>query len=384
MPKIKDLIVYPVYAEASSALSGYLPFSSSIEGAVRRGYSSCFVKVVAEDGLYGFGECWVREVPQATAEIVERLLKKVILGEDPLETEVIWEKMFATLKNRGYSRGHLIEAMSGVDIALWDLKGKILQRPVYTLLGGKFHDKLKAYASSIVFGKPEAMAKKAREWVDEGHDQIKVKVGMGVERDAENLKAIRNEVGGNVEIMADANSAYNLSNALRLARFLERLEIKWFEEPLPSYDLKGYIMLKKKVDIPVACGESLFTAYDFKELIENCAVDIIQPDIVRAGGITGCSKILNLAKAYNLFYSPHVGLSGAGCRAATIQISASTSPETFLTYEVYDIKESPNPFSNYICIEPVENFSKGYISVPEKIGLGLEISEERLKHFLCK
>jgi len=382
--KIKDVIAYPVYAEASSAISGYLPFSGTLEGAVRRGYSSCFVKVVTEDGLQGFGECWVREVPQATAAIVERLLKKVVLGRDPLETEVLWEEMFATLKNRGYSRGHFIEALAGVDIALWDLKGKILKQPVYSLLGGAFQRKVKAYASSIVFGKPEDMARRAMEWVEEGHDQIKVKVGMGVERDAENLKAVRSAVGGSVEIMADANSAYSLKSAIRLARHLERLDVSWFEEPLPSYDLKGYITLKRKVDIPIACGESLFTRYDFRDFIENGAVDIIQPDVARAGGITECTKILSLAKSYNIHYSPHVGLSGAGCRAATLHLSASTSPEVFLSYEVYDIKESPNPFSNDICKKPVEKFSKGYVLVSEGVGLGLEVDEEKLKPFLCK
>ncbi|MCX8188471.1 MAG: mandelate racemase/muconate lactonizing enzyme family protein [Nitrososphaeria archaeon] len=384
MSRIVDVLVYPVYSEASSAISGYLPFQKSLEKTVRRGYASCFVKVIADDGLYGFGECWVREVPQATAEIVRRLLKNIVIGKSPLETEVLWEEMFASLKNRGHTRGYFIEALAGVDIAIWDLKGKILQRPVYDLLGGKFRGQLKAYASSIVFGKPEEMAKRAREWVDEGHDQIKVKVGMGVERDIENLKTIRDEVGKDVEIMVDANSAYNLSSALKLAKFLERLEVRWFEEPLPVYDLKGYIALKRKVDVPIACGESLFTVYDFRDYIENGVVDIIQPDIARAGGITGCSRIVSFARAYNIQYSPHVGLSGAGCRAATLHLSASISPETFLTYEVYDIKESPNPFSNNICDIPVEVFSKGYVRVPENVGLGLEVNERKLEPFLCK
>lgn len=384
MSKIVDILVYPVYSEATSAISGYLPFQKSLEKTVRRGYSSCFVKVISEDGLYGFGECWVREVPQATAEIVRRLLKNIVVGKSPFDTEVLWEEMFASLKNRGHTRGYFIEALAGIDIALWDLKGKILQQPVYNLLGGRFREGLKAYASSIVFGKSEEMAKRAREWVDEGHDQIKVKVGMGVERDIENLKAIRAEVGKDVELMADANSAYNFSSALKLARFLERIEVRWFEEPLPAYDLKGYIALKKKVDVPIACGESLFTVYDFRDYIENGAVDIIQPDIARAGGITECLRIVSFARTYNIQYSPHVGLSGAGCRAATLHLSASISPETFLTYEVYDIKESPNPFSNSICNRPVEIFSKGYVKVPEGIGLGLDVNEKKLEQFLCK
>jgi len=382
--KIVDVQAYPVYAEAKTAISGYLPYEEDLAKKVRKGYASCFVKVTTDEGEIGFGESLVRETPQATAQIIEKLLKRVIVGKDPLDIEVLWEEMFSTLKTRGHLKGYFVEALSGVDIALWDLKGKILKQPVYNLLGGKFQDKLKAYASSIVFGKPETMAKKAREWVDGGHDQIKVKVGMGVEQDGENLKAIREEIGNNVEIMVDANSAYNFSKALKLGRVLESLDISWFEEPVPPYDLEGYRQLKRKLDVPICGGESHYLRYDFRDLITSQALDIIQPDIARAGGITECVKIANLARTFNVQYTPHIGLSGAGCRAASIHLAASLPKETFSTYEIYDIKESPNPLAEEICNIPIERFSKGYIEVYNRIGLGLEINEERLKSYIIQ
>ncbi|MCS7115936.1 MAG: mandelate racemase/muconate lactonizing enzyme family protein [Nitrososphaerota archaeon] len=380
--KIVDILVYPLYAEAKGAISGYLPYGDELSKKVRKGYSACFVKVVSDEGLFGYGESLTREVPQATAKIIEKLIKPIIIGKDPLEIEVLWEMIFSALKTRGHYKGYFIEAMSGVDIALWDLKGKYLKQPVHMLLGGKFRSELKAYASSILFDKPENMARRAREWVDEGHDQIKVKVGMGVERDIMNLRAIRREVGNGVEIMVDANSAYNFTKALRLGKVLESMEISWFEEPVPPYDLEGYKQLKRKLDVPICAGESHFTRYDFKELIMNEAIDIVQPDISRAGGITECMKIANLARTFNLPYTPHIGLSGAGCRAASIQLSASLPEDTFLTYEIYDIKESPNPLANEILHSPIEIFSKGHIKVVDEIGLGLKVNEERLKLYM--
>jgi len=382
--EIVDVLAYPVYAEAKTPISGYLPYEEELGKKVRRGYSACFVKVVTDEGAYGFGESLVREVPQATAQIVEKLLKRIIVGKNPLDVEVLWEEMFSALKTRGHLKGYFIEALSGVDIALWDLKGKLLNQPVYNLLGGRFQGKLKAYASSIVFGKPEVMAKRAKEWVNEGHDQIKVKVGMGIERDEINLKAIRDEVGYDVEIMADANSAYNFSKALKLGRILESLQISWFEEPVPPYDLEGYKQLKRKIDVPICAGESHFTRYDFKDLIINECIDIVQPDVARAGGISECIKIANLARTFSTPYTPHIGLSGAGCRAASIHLSASLPKETFLTYEIYDIKESPNPLAEDICDSPIEIFSNGYIKVSDRVGLGLEINEEKLKSYLVE
>jgi D-arabinonate dehydratase/D-galactarolactone cycloisomerase len=380
--KIVDVLAYPVYVEANKPISGYLPLETELGKKVRRGYSACFVKVITDDGTYGFGESLVREVPQATAQVVESLLKRIIVGQNPLETDVLWEEMFGALKTRGHYKGYFIEALSGVDIALWDLKGKVFDQPVYSLLGGKFQKSLKAYASSVLFGEPEVMARKAMEWVNEGFDQIKVKVGMGVKRDEKNLRMIRDEVGYDVEIMVDANSAYDFSRALRLGRILESLDIYWFEEPVPPYDLKGYRQLKKKLDVPICGGESHFTRYDFKELVSSECIDIVQSDVARAGGISECVKILNLARAFNLPYTPHIGLSGAGCRAASIHLSASIPADAFLSYEIYNLKESPNPLAGDICDSPIEILSEGYLKVNDKAGLGLEIDEEKLKTYL--
>src|SRR5437879_6304791 len=160
----------PLRVPQTGDLSGYLPYRESLGQIVRKAWVSCFVKVITdEEGVYGTGESLAREVPEATAAIIERLLRPVIVGRDPREIEVLWELMYGTLRTRGHNRGYFVEALSGVDIALWDLMGKAEQKPVYELLGGAYDTKLKAYASSVLFGKPKEMASECLKLVEEGH-----------------------------------------------------------------------------------------------------------------------------------------------------------------------------------------------------------------------
>jgi L-alanine-DL-glutamate epimerase-like enolase superfamily enzyme len=359
----------------------FLPYWTHLTKAgIRSYYVTCFVKVITGEGLEGIGECTVREAPEAHAEIIERLLKPIIVGSDPSDHQVLWDRMFASLRTRGHSEGFFLEAISGVDLALWDLTGKKLGLPVHKLLGGAHEDKVKAYASSIFFGKPEDVADEARRLVEKGHDQMKLKIGMsstgpGRGADVANVKAIRDAIGYDIDLMVDANSAFSASSAIRIGRKLEHYEVYWFEEPVPPDDLDGYIRVSHALDIPVSGSESLFGRYNFRDLIVKQAVDIVQPDIGRCGGISECQKIAAMAEAYDLPFTPHVGFSGGGVRAATLQFVSTLPREIFLTYEYM---YRPSVIGNEVLKEPLERFHKGYLELPTKPGLGIELNEQAL------
>ncbi len=372
----------------------YLPYWRELaEAGVRANYYAVLVEIGTDDGLVGWGEAIVREVPTAHAEIINRLLAPIIVGEDPLATEDLWQKMFASLKTRGHFGGFFLEALSGVDIALWDLAGKILSLPTYKLLGGPTMDRIKAYASSVYwhyFGKtgPEAAAEEVARLVEQGHDQIKIKIGMekmglGKNMDAELLKAIRDRVGYDVDLMVDANSAYSVGEAVKIGRILERYEILWFEEPLPLSMVEGYSELRKKLDVMIAGGESLFSKFDFIKFFRKRALDIVQPDISRCGGITEFRKIAAMCEAEGLLLAPHVGLSGPGCRAATLHTVASMSREVFMTYEY--MYKTDNPLVWELPKERLETFMDGYLPLPKGPGLGFEPNVDLMKKkFLVK
>ena len=372
--KITNVTAIPLSVARKRKTAQFVPYSQELK--ILTSIQTCFVKVQTDANLYGTGECTVRETPEAHAAVIEKLLKPVLLGADPCDVEALWTRMFNTLRTRGHNGGIFFEALAGVDCALWDLWGKMQGKPVYKLLGGELRKRVKAYASSVLFG--ENAPTLARRLVEKGHDQIKLKVGMDFRTDVMNVKGIRDAVGYDVELIADANSAYGTTQAVKLGRHLERYEVKWFEEPVAPDNINGYIELARTLDIPIAAGESHFSKYTFLELMSKRAVDIIQPNISRSGGITECRKILSMAEAFNMQYAPHTGLSGAGCRAATLQLAATIPEDIFLTYE-YGI--FPHPFGDPILVDPVERFSKGFVDVPDRPGLGLELNNELVEKY---
>ena len=358
----------------------FLPYWPHITKAGIRDYVTCFVKVSTDEGLEGVGECTVRAAPEAHAEIIRKIFRPIVIGNDAIDRQVLWDRMFASLRTRGHREGFFVEAMSGIDLALWDLIGKKLGLPVHKLLGGEHENKIKAYASSIFFGKPEDVATEAQRLVEQGHDQMKLKIGMssvglGRGSDIANVKAIRDAVGYEVDLMVDANSAFSVHSAISMGRKLEHYEVYWFEEPVPPDDLDGYIRVSHALDVPISGSESLFARYNFRDLIVKHAVDIVQPDIGRCGGISECQKIAAMAESYDTPIAPHTGLSGAGVRAATLQFVSTLPREIFLTYEYM---YRPTVIGNQILKEPLERFHKGYLELPTKPGLGIELSEQVL------
>ncbi|WP_054844411.1 mandelate racemase/muconate lactonizing enzyme family protein [Vulcanisaeta souniana] len=254
---------------------------------------------------------------------------------------------------------------------------------MYKLLGGAFRDRVKAYASSVLFMNPEDTVKEIERLVQEGGFRyVKIKIGRGYDMDKAVIKAIRDSLGNEVEIMVDANTAYNVSTAVKVGRMLEKYDVLWFEEPVPPDNIEAYSRIAKALDVPIAAAETLFTKYQWLEFMIKEAVDIVMPDIARVGGITEAMRIAALADAFGIPMTFHVGLSGAACRAATLQFIASLpSHITFTpTYEYYYIEK--NPLAYEVVNGTFEIFKKDDVEVPGKPGLGIELNEEKLRGYV--
>jgi len=338
--------------------------------------TSTIVRITTDSGFTGYGECLARFTTKITASIVDHILKPLLIGRDPFDVEIIWNDMFNTMRTKGHSKGFFIEAMSGVDIALWDLMGKALQLPVYKLLGGKSRDTVEAYASALLFHDRETLKREANRLVEEGYTAIKMKVGLGLEEDLANIVTVRSEIGPTIKLMVDANSGFQAPVAACLSKAMKARSIAWFEEPVPPDDIEGYAFVGAAHGIPLAAGESEFTRFGFRDLIMRSSVLYLQPDVARAGGISEFMKIAALASAHNRLVSPHIGASGAICAAASLQIAA-TLPH-FTMFEDMIIE---NPLRTDITKAPLPSMHNGLITIPDAPGMGIEIDESQLTRY---
>lgn len=338
------------------------------------GYYMSLVKVTTTDGLVGYGESLARYQPRVWSDLVNDVLGPQVVGRDPFDVEGTWQHLYRSFGSfSGHSRGIFLEAMSGIDIALWDLRGKATGQPVYKLLGGG-RNEIAAYGSSVLVQETAAMVARAVDMVEQGFTWLKVKIGRAPKLEREVLTEIRAAVGDDITLTVDANGAYSFAEAQVVARTLKELGVAWFEEPFRTEDRRGYAKLRQVSAVPLAAGEGEFTRFGMHELLETNAIDIIQPDVARSGGITETRKMATLASLYNAKYAPHVGGSGAVCAAASVHLAAS-SPE-FMTYEC---SINPNPLRDELVAgEPVGHGSQvrdGMLPVPDRPGLGIEIDE---------
>jgi len=363
-----------------------IPLVATLDQPQRTGvatYSTlgiALVEVRTDTGLVGYGECLARYSPRIWAAIVDDLLAPLVVGADPFDTERLWMRMFRDLRSfSGHSRGMLVEAIAGVDTALWDLKGKAMGVPVHALLGGATRTRLDAYASSIMQREPAAMEAEAAALVERGFRAIKIKVGVGVEQDERTVRAIRRTVGDRIDLMLDANGAYRAADAIALAQRVHDLRITWFEEPVVADDLEGYARVRAATAIPLAGGEAEFTRFGVRDLLARGLLDVLQPDVARSGGISETKKIADLASAHHVAYAPHVGFSGAVCVAATLHLAAVAT--NFLTYECI---HTVNPLRERLAVQPIggpEHLVDGQIPIPDGPGLGLDLDPDALLRY---
>lgn len=344
------------------------------------------VEIETDNGLVGWGECY--GPARITAAVVESVAA-LLIGEDPLRIDHLWRKVYSTLRDHG-QKGVVIEGLSGIDIALWDIKGKHFGVPVHRLLGGGMRHEVQAYATGLYrrrSGDPlRYLPEEAAGYVAEGFKAVKLKVGFGVEEDAAITAAVREAIGPNVALMVDANHAFDATAAIRLGRIIERHDIGWFEEPVPPEDLAGYREVKSALSIPIAGGECEFTRFGFRDVLATRAMDIIQPDTCAAGGLSECKKIADMAEAFGVRYNPHVWGTGIAI-AASLQLLAvlpSHTPLSLAPLEpMLEFDRTEHPIRQAVLTRPIEHVG-GMVAVPNGPGLGIEIDREALARFAAR
>jgi L-alanine-DL-glutamate epimerase-like enolase superfamily enzyme len=332
-------------------------------------------KITTDEGLVGYGEGLTPVAPRAAASVVRDVLAPFLIGRDPLDTEPIWEILYSTNSSRGYTRGYQMIAISAVDIALWDLKGKILGPPVYKLLGGAFRDRIPLYTTGLMLnGSTEEVIDLAQEYYSTGFGAMKLKVGVDEKRDLEVVRALRETFGPDLKIMVDANGAYDPVMAIKIGRKFDALDVFWFEEPVSPEDIDGMAHVRESLDMYIASGECEYTKDGFRELFLRKAIDVCQPDIARAGGITECKKIAALAQTFHIHYAPHAW-GGAVCIAATAHLVL-----TLPNFLLMEFDRVPNPLRDELLLQPL-TFKDGFLYIPDRAGLGIEPDEKALKKF---
>ncbi len=379
MMKICDVRTYVLDAALAE------PFAYSQAWYERRG--ACLVEIVGEDGNSGWGEAF--GPARLTAPIVE-YYKPLLIGEDALATERHWQNLYNRLRDHG-QKGLAIEALSAVDIALWDLKARHFGVPVYALLGGPLRTRVEAYATGFYRKRPDGaknsdpfayLLAEAQERVAQGFTGIKLKLGFGLEGDIRLCHAVRRAIGDKVAIMVDANHAYDATAAIALGRRIEELGIAWFEEPVPPEDRGGYREVKAALKIPIAGGEAEFTRWGFRDLVAERGVDILQPDVCAAGGISETKKIADMANAFGVRVNPHVWGTAVGL-AASLQLIAAlphNPPGLHPIEPLLEFDQSEHPIRMAVATEPIVQ-KDGWVAVPDGPGLGIEIDRAVLDRF---
>ncbi|EJA5030408.1 mandelate racemase/muconate lactonizing enzyme family protein [Salmonella enterica] len=343
--------------------------------------TAMIVEIETDTGLIGWGECYG---PAIMTEAVVRGVSPWLIGADPMRSDFLWENIYARLRDHG-QKGLVIEGLSGIDIALWDIRGKHFSCPSHQLLGGTMRDDVQAYATGLYRrheGNPlNYLPKEAAGYVKEGFKAVKLKIGFGVKEDAAITEAVREAIGPDIKLMVDANHAYDAVSAIQLGRLIEPYDIAWFEEPVPPEDLVGYKAVKAALAIPVAGGECEYTRLGFRDILTQNAMDIIQPDICAAGGLSECKKIADMAWSFGVRTNPHVWGSGIGI-AASLQFIAMVPTHTPVSLNpqqpIFELDQTEHPIRMTILQNPIITHQQGRISIPQGPGLGIEINREAL------
>jgi L-alanine-DL-glutamate epimerase-like enolase superfamily enzyme len=342
------------------------------------------VEVETDAGITGVGHGnWATG---AIETIVDETLSKLVVGEDPRERERLWDIMYRATIPFG-RKGAAVEAISAVDLALWDIAGKEADKPVYELLGGPVEDEIDCYASNLHPVDTETLEREAREYAEAGFDAVKLRFQHGPEAGRQGMKAneeivrtVREAVGDEVDIAGDAYMGWTVKYAKRMLDRLEKYEMAWVEEPVIPDDIDGYAEVNASTSIPISGGEHEFTRWGHKELLEREAVDILQPDVHRCGGLTELLRIDAMASAHDVPVIPH-----SGTNPHLHFIAASTNApmaEYFPIPEWYQEQQEAkdSTYADAIYADPPDA-ENGTIALPEGVGLSAELNREAVEHF---
>lgn len=358
-----------------------------------------WVRVETDEGLTGLGEC-VHGGHQAIAIIHE--LRRFLIGRDPFEIDAIFEELRRRHVFEGGFAGALITALTGIEIALWDLKGKALNTPIYELLGGKFRDKIRVYADCQV--EPGMNFDQIKRVVDQvlerGFTALKIDLDIhayghagsevqGFSKDRFNhtagqwehermlklVEMVTTAAGKNVDVAADLHTRLDMPSAIRLAKELEQFHLMWLEEPVPPENIDAMREITRSTSTPICAGENLYLRHGFRELIINQAVDIIMPDIPKCGGLSECRKIANLAEIYYMPFAPHNVASPIGSMASA---HVCASVPNFLVLEFHWLHRD---YWTTITTDKQDIIKDGYITLSDRPGIGLELDETVARHY---
>ncbi len=323
-----------------------------------------FVKIHTDEGVYGVGEAsgWPRVVETAIRDLSE-----ILVGEDPMQIERIWQKMYIAMMGHGMTGIVGGGALTGIEMALWDIKGKALGVPVYSLLGGKIRDSIRCYAHAST---PD----RALELMERGFSGVKT---GGVTEPLQRVRAIREAAGPELDIMVDAHGPpwLTVADAISLGKALEEYELFFYEDPVAPENVDNIARVSAAVNLPIAAGERHANIYGLRELIEREVVDVVQPDTGRAGGLLQMKKQAAMAEAHGITFAPHDGSLGPVAEMAAVHLLATLPNFLILEHREDDVPQ------RYEVMEPQPELVNGSIAVPETPGLGVDIVEEAIAHY---
>ena len=352
------------------------------------------VEIRTDEGLVGWGECFgPGNVAIANKCIIEKVIQPIILELDPMDREVIWQNVYNLLRDHG-QKGMPIQALSGIDIALWDIAGKVTNMSISRLIGGRFRESIPVYGYGMMLRR-EDVDSLADRFYEEAHSiksmgfvATKMKVGLGPEKDIRLAKAVRKGIGDGFPFMVDANHCYTSSDALYVGRALEEMNAFWFEEPVPPEDLEGYLELKSVLNIKIAGGEAEFTRWGWRNILQKRCVDLAQPEVCALGGISEYLKVVAMAHAHFVPVVNHVWGSAIAV-ATNLQLLAAMPPLPGGIHPIDPLLEfdtTDNKFRDELIIDPLKiqqqvSANGGFVSIPDNPGIGVEPDPEFIRKF---
>jgi L-alanine-DL-glutamate epimerase-like enolase superfamily enzyme len=329
------------------------------------------VKVVTEDGITGWGESHHGRAHTAIAKLIETTLSQLIMGMDASDTTGVWAKIYKyQLGSHGMGAACAM-AMSGIDMALWDIKGKAVGWPLWRLLGGARRP-VQAYAGGVALGYqlPASLIDEAQPLVEAGYRAVKLRVGDTVRDDTARMEAIRNAFGDQLAILTDANTGYTIADVRRVIPAMDELDIGWLEEPFPAHDHHLYAQAASYGRTPLAAGENHFTRFEFTRVLEDRSITIWQPDLSKCGGITETLRIAAMAGAFKIPINPHSSMTGVN-QAASIHLLAAIENAGYFEADV----SKGNLFRDALGSEPWRIGSDGNVLPLDAPGIGVEVDE---------
>ncbi len=365
--KIVDIKAYPT----SFPVPGGGP-RLGIGQAVKR--DAVVVKVTTEDGLVGWGESHHGRAHTAVAKLIETTLKQLVLGMDAADAVGVWARIYKfQLGSHGMGAGCAM-AMSGIDMALWDIRAKAAGWPLHRLLGGAAKP-IPAYAGGVALGyqPPHELVAEARTHVEAGYRAVKLRIGDTVRDDIARMEAVRRAFGEELDILADANTAYRLEDARRVMPAMDALDMGWLEEPFPPHDRRAYREARGYGRTPLAAGENHFTRFEFAPLLDDGAVGVWQPDLSKCGGITEALRIAAIASAHKIPVHPHSSMTGIN-QAATIHFLCAIDNAGYFEADV----SRGNLFRDALVATPWRIGADGCVRPGEAPGIGVEVDEDWL------